>query len=71
MPDQRMQLSAQELTYAATALRADAFRLKAQAADPQYRSSQALFERAVNAYEELAGKLTRIAAALEGCKLTR
>lgn len=64
MPDQRIQLSAQELIYAATALRAEAYRAKVQAADLQYQSSRRIFEDAAKVYEELAGKLTLISAAL-------
>jgi len=71
MPDPRLQLTAEELTYAATALRAEACRAKAQAGDPQYQSSRALFEDSARVYNELAGKLTRIAEALGGRKLTR
>jgi hypothetical protein len=55
---------AQELIYAATALRAEFHRAKVQATDPQYESSRAIFESAAKAYEELAGKLTRIAESL-------
>lgn len=61
MADPRTQLTAQELIYAATALRAEARRAERQAADPQYQSSRPLFEGAAAAYDELARKLTRIA----------
>lgn len=61
MLDPRCQLTAQELTYAATALRALAYRNAQQAADPQYQGSRVMFEEAARAYEELASKLTRIA----------
>jgi hypothetical protein len=61
MPDPRLLLTAQELVYAASALRAEARRAERQAADPQYESMRSLFESASKAYDELAGKLTRIA----------
>ena len=61
MPDPRCQLTAQELIYAATALRAEARRAELQAIDPQYPGSRALFESAAKAYAELAEKVARIA----------
>jgi hypothetical protein len=64
MPDPRSQLSAQELIYAASALRAEARQAERQAADPQFESCRALFESTARAYDELAGKLTRIADVL-------
>jgi hypothetical protein len=64
MPDPRTTLTPQDLTYAATALRAEAHRAERQAVDPQYESSRAIFEDAAKVYEALAGKLTRIAEAL-------
>jgi len=45
----------------ASPLRGDAYRLKAEAADPQYESCRTIFENAAKLYEDLAGKLTRIA----------
>ena len=66
MPDPRLQLTAQELTYAATALRALAHRVSEQAADPQYQSSRTVFADAAKVFEALAGKITRIAEALRG-----
>ena len=62
MGDPRCQLTAQELIYAATALRAEARRAEQQARDPQYQCSRAIFESAAKAYAELADKLTQIAA---------
>jgi restriction system protein len=59
MPDPRQQLTAQELTYAATALRAEARRAEKQAADPQYESVRTIFEHSARAYDALAGKLSR------------
>jgi hypothetical protein len=56
-----MQLTAQELIYVATALRAEAHRANVQASDPQCESSRAIFADAAKVYAELAGKLTRIA----------
>ena len=61
MPDPRCSLTTQELTYAATALRELEYRNAQQAADPQYQGSRAMFEHAAKVYDELAGKLTRIA----------
>jgi hypothetical protein len=61
MRDPRCQLTAQELIYAATALRAEARRAELQAIDPQYQCSRAIFESAAKAYAELAEKLTHIA----------
>jgi len=62
--DPRCQLTAQELIYAATALRAEARRAEQQAIDPQYQCSRAIFETAAKAYAELADKLTHIAGRL-------
>lgn len=64
MRDPRLQLTGQELIYAANALRAEARRSERQAADPQFESCRALFESTARAYDELAGKLDRIAEAL-------
>jgi hypothetical protein len=61
MPDPRTELTAQELLYAAGALRAEARRAERQASDPQFESCRAIFEGAARVYDELAGKLTRIA----------
>jgi hypothetical protein len=61
MPDPRFRLTAQELVYAASAMRAEARRAAQQAADPQYQCSRAIFEHAAKVYGELAGKLDRIA----------
>jgi len=49
MADPRCQLTAQELIYAATALRAEARRAEQQAGDPQYVSSRPIFEKAAKA----------------------
>ena len=62
MSDPRLQLTAQELIYAASALRAEARRAERQPADPQFESCRALFEEAAEAYDALAAKLARIAA---------
>lgn len=67
MADPRTQITAQELVYAASALRAEARRAERQAADPQYESSRSLFEKAAEAYDELARKLTRIAERVQRC----
>jgi hypothetical protein len=61
MGDPRCQLTAQELIYAATALRAKARRAEQQAIDPHYQGSRAIFESAAQAYAELADKITDIA----------
>jgi hypothetical protein len=61
MPDPRAALTAQELIYAASALRAEARRAERQAADPNFESCRALFEQSARAYDALAEKLTRIA----------
>lgn len=59
MPDPRCQLIAQELTFAAMALRAEARRSQKQAADQAYVSSRAIFQSAAETYDALAEKLTR------------
>lgn len=64
MPDLRLELTAQDLTYAASALRAEARRADCQAADPTFHATKAIFEQASRVYDELAGKLDRIAKAL-------
>ena len=64
MPDPRATLTAQDLIYAAAALRADARRAERQAADPQYASSRHVFEHAVREDDALAAKFDRIAKAL-------
>ena len=68
MSDPRCQLSAQELTYAATALRAEAYRAETQSADPAFQSSRAIFKEASHTYAALADKLTRIAERVAGTK---
>lgn len=64
MADPRSKLTAQELVYAASALRAEAYRAAHRAADPQFESSRAIFESAARTYGELAGNLDRIAGAI-------
>lgn len=64
MPDPRLQLTAQELIYAASALRAEARRAERQAADPQFESVRAIFGQLARAYERLAEKLALIAEGL-------
>ena len=61
MPDPRLELTAQELIYAATALRAEARRSAERGRDPQYGSTQEIFRRAACGTEALAGKIQRIA----------
>lgn len=57
MPDPRAELTAQELIYAATALRAEARRPERQAVDPQFESCRALFERSSAAYDRPGGEV--------------
>lgn len=64
MPDPRLELTAQDLTYAATALRADARRAEREAADPIFHASKVILEDAARAKDELARKLDRIAKRL-------
>lgn len=64
MPDPRADLAAQELLYAATALRAEAHRKEQAAADPQYGSICVLFRESAHRMQALAAKFDRIAAQL-------
>ncbi|MBW8078980.1 MAG: hypothetical protein GJU76_13095 [Gallionella sp.] len=64
MHDPRLDLTAQELIYAATALRAEARRSAEQGTDPQYGSTQEVFRRAARGTEDLAEKFQRIAEQL-------
>ncbi len=64
MLDPRSQLTAQELIYAASALRAEARRAERQASDPSFHASRQIFEDSAKAYDELAGKFTQIAEQL-------
>lgn len=66
MPDPRLQLTAQDLVYAASALRAEARRAERQAADPAFESCRALFEDSARSYDALAEKLTQIAERIRG-----
>ena len=61
MRDPRLDLTAQELIYAATALRAEARRSAEQGTDPQYGSTQEVFRRAAKGTEDLAEKFQRVA----------
>lgn len=65
MPDPRLQLTVQELLYAASAVRAEARREEQQAADPQFESSRAIFADSAHVRDNLAGKLTRIAERMQ------
>jgi hypothetical protein len=61
MPDSRLQLTAQELLYAASALRTEALRAERQAGDQQFEPCRPLLdEGALEPYEEPARKVTRI-----------
>ncbi len=64
MPDPRLQLTRQDLLYAATAMRREARWSLTQAANPQYGSTRAVFGDAAHAKEELAQKIQRIAEQL-------
>lgn len=61
MRDPRLELTAQELTYAATALRAQARRAAECGADPQYGSTREIFRTAASNTLDLAVKIQRIA----------
>ena len=61
MRDPRLDLAAQDLIYAATALRAAARCSAERGADPLYGSTQEVFRRAARGTEELAKKIQRIA----------
>jgi hypothetical protein len=67
MPDPRLELTDQDLTYAATALRAEARRAEGRAADPTFHASRLLFEDAAKAYDALAAKCDRVAGSLTRC----
>jgi hypothetical protein len=67
MHDPRCQITAQELVYAASALRAEARRAERQAADPTFHSARKLFDESANVYDALAYKLSRIARAVNVC----
>ena len=54
MPDPRLELTAQELFYAATALRAEARRSSQRGNEPQYGSTQEVFRKAARGTEALA-----------------
>ncbi len=60
MRDPRLELTAQELIYAATALRAEARRSSERGIDPQYGSTQEIFREAARGTEALADKIQRI-----------
>jgi hypothetical protein len=61
MPDPRLELTAQELTYAATGVRSLARQAERDAVDPKFESCKRLFEDSAEAYRVLARKLERIA----------
>ena len=60
MPDPRPELTAQELFYAATALRAEARWSSERGNDPQYGSTQEVFREAARGTDALAEKIQRI-----------
>jgi hypothetical protein len=64
MPDPRLQLTAQEITYAAQGLRCLARNAERDAADPNFVSCRAIFEKSAKAYDALAVKFDRIAQAV-------
>jgi hypothetical protein len=61
MVDPRLQLSFQELIYAATALRQQARWSEKQASDPQFGTTREVFANSARAQYELAAKIQRIA----------
>ena len=61
MADPRMQLTFQELIYAATALRQQARWSEKQAADPQYGTTREVFANSARSQDELAAKIQRSA----------
>ena len=64
MRDPRLDLTAQELIYAATALRAEAQRSAARGSDPQFGSTQEVFRDAASSTAALAEKFQAVADAL-------
>ena len=60
VPDPRLQLSSQDLLFAATALRAQAIRSAEDAARPEYGSTREVFARSAASQRELAEKFQRI-----------
>lgn len=61
MTDPRLQLTFQELLFAATALRQQARWSERQAADPKYGSTREVFRTSARSQDELAAKIQRIA----------
>jgi hypothetical protein len=61
MADPRFQLSAQDLRYAATALRLEAILTEQRAEQPEYGSTRRLFKDAAAHKKALANRLERIA----------
>jgi hypothetical protein len=61
MPDPRLELTAQDLAYAARGLRVLARQAEARAADPTFHASREIFGEAARTYDELAGKFELIA----------
>lgn len=60
MPDPRHQITAQDLLFAATALRAQAVRSAEDAMRPEYGSTREVFSRSAASQRELAEKFQRI-----------
>jgi hypothetical protein len=58
--DPRLQLTAQELTYAAQGLRGFARRAERDAADPNFVSCRAIFEHSAKVYDAVAVKFDEI-----------
>lgn len=64
MLDPRFKLTAQEVLYAASALRAEARRPERHAADPQFEPCRALLAGTAEAYDALAVRVDRMARAV-------
>lgn len=64
MPDPRLQLSHQDLLYAAHALRHEAAFCDEQAVDPKHGSTREVFARSASSNRELADKFQQVAEAV-------
>lgn len=64
MADPRTWLTAQDLTYAATALHAEGRRAEAQARDPNFVSMPSIFEGAARTYDALVCEAREVRGAV-------